>query len=195
MYSKRKTILNNIVGFSILILIALIVTNCQPIFKAPAAAIMSTTLPTPKIDTSLTNDYPIADYNLQVTDLDGNMVKMGDYRNKVVFLNFWATWCMPCVAELPSIDKLYHQFKNEDIVFLLISNENLEKVKNYKQRKNYDVPFYIQDEKSIIPDIYYSPGIPTTFIINKKGEIIKASSGAEDWDDKEFVETLRELVR
>ncbi|MDG1476608.1 MAG: TlpA family protein disulfide reductase, partial [Vicingaceae bacterium] len=63
------------------------------------------------------------------------------------------------------------------------------------KRKNYEVPFYIQDENSKIPTMYYSPGIPTTFIINKKGEIIKASSGAEDWDDKEFIETLKELVQ
>lgn len=169
--------------------------SCQPILKAPAAAIMSTTLPTPEIDSLNTDNYPIADYNLQVTDMNGNLVKMSNYKNKVIFLNFWATWCMPCVAELPSINKLYNQFKNEDIVFLLISDENIEKVKNYKDRKKYDVPFFIQDENSIIPKIYFSPGIPTTFIINKKGEIIKASSGAEDWDDKEFIDIVQKLVQ
>ena len=175
------------------LLIIITITSCQPILKAPAAALMSTTLSTPKIDTI--NNYPLADYNLQVTDLDGIIVKMNNYRGKVIFLNFWATCCMPCVAELPSINKLYQEFKTEDIVFLLISNESIEKVKSYKQRKNYEVPFHIQNENSKIPTMYYSPGIPTTFIINKKGEIIKASSGAEDWDDKEFVETLKELVQ
>jgi len=163
--------------------------------KAPAAAIMSTTLPTPEIDSIESNNYPKADYHLHVSDLDGNIVKMSDYKGKVIFLNFWATWCMPCAAELPSINKLYNQFKNEAIIFLLISNENIEKVKKYKQHKNYDVPFYINDENSNIPKMYYSRGIPTTFIINKKGQVIKASSGAEDWDDKEFVETVRELVQ
>jgi thiol-disulfide isomerase/thioredoxin len=192
---KRKKIFQNKVGYSTLVLFVLIMSNCQPILKAPAAAIMSTTLPTPQIDSVVNNNYPMADYNLQVTGLNGGLVKLNNYKGKVIFLNFWATWCMPCVSELPSINKLYKQFKNEDILFLLITNENIEKVKKYKQRKSYEVPFFIQDEKSIIPNIYYSPGIPTTFIINRKGEIIKASSGAEDWDDKEFVETLRELVR
>tara|TARA_B100000809_G_C15112950_1_gene521311 strand:+ start:794 stop:1381 length:588 start_codon:yes stop_codon:yes gene_type:complete len=195
MFLKRKSIFHQLVGYSTFAFIAFIMINCQPVLKAPVAALMSTTLPTPEIDTVQSKNYPTADYNLQVTDLDGNTVNMRNYRGKVIFLNFWATWCMPCVAELPSINKLYNQFKNEDIVFLLISRENPEKVKNYQQRKKYDVPFYIDDEHSNIPKMYFSQGIPTTFIINKKGKVIKASSGAEDWDDKEFVETLKSLVK
>jgi len=192
---SSKTIVQYLVGYSSFVFIALILTNCQPILKAPFAALISATLPTPDIDTVQSKNYPTADYNLQVTDLDENTVKMSNYRGKVIFLNFWATWCMPCVAELPSINKLYNQFKDKDIVFLLISNENIDKVKKYKQRKNYDVPFYINDENSNIAKMYYSRRIPTTFIINKKGQVIKASSGPEDWDDKEFVETVRELVQ
>lgn len=195
MFLKRESILHQLVGYSTFVFIAFIMINCQPVLKAPVAALMSTTLPTPEIDTVQSENYPTANYNLQVTDLDGNTVKMTNYRGKVIFLNFWATWCMPCVAELPSINKLYNQFKNEDIVFLLISRESPEKVKSYQQRKKYDVPFYIDDEHSNIPKIYFSQGIPTTFIINKKGKVIKASSGAEDWDDKEFVETLKSLVK
>ena len=195
MFLKRESILHQLVGYSTFVFIAFIMINCQPVLKAPVAALMSTTLPTPEIDTVQSENYPTANYNLQVTDLDGNTVKMTNYRGKVIFLNFWATWCMPCVAELPSINKLYNQFKNEDIVFLLISRESPEKVKSYQQRKKYDVPFYIDDEHSNIPKMYFSQGIPTTFIINKKGKVIKASSGAEDWDDKEFVETLKSLVK
>ena len=155
---------------------------------------MSASLPTPEID-STQNDLPLADFNLQVKGLDGNAINMEDHRGKVIFLNFWATWCMPCVAELPSINKLYNQFKEEDMVFLLISNETTEKVKRYHERKAYDVPFHIQDSTSTIPQMYHSPGIPTTFIINKEGRIIKASSGAEDWDDEEFVTTLIEILK
>jgi len=184
-----------LIKYCVFIFIAMGLTNCQPILKAPVANIYSATLPTPEIDTVKTANYPLADFNLQVTDLDGKLIKMEDYRGKVIFLNFWATWCMPCVAELPSINKLYKQFKNEDIIFLLISNENIEKVKKYKERKNYEIPFFIKDSTSKIPNMYYYPGIPTTFIINKKGQVIKASSGAEDWDDKEFIKTVRELVK
>ena len=65
---------------------------------------------------------------------------MADYEGKVVFLNFWASWCLPCVAELPSINKLYNQFKDEDVGFILISNENEEVLRKYSEKKNYDVP-------------------------------------------------------
>jgi len=192
---SSKSIANNIIGYNALVFIVIILISCQPILKAPVATLMSMRLHTPKIDTKKSNEYPQAAYNLYISDLEGNIVKMNNYRGKVIFLNFWATWCMPCITELPSINDLYNQFKNEDIVFLLISGETAKKVKQYKERKKYDVPFYISDENSHIPKMYFSRGIPTTFIINKQGKVIKASSGAEDWDDKEFVNTLRELVQ
>ena len=187
-----KNICLQIIGTGLLIFS---LSNCQPILKAPAATLYSATLPTPEIDTTDNNQYPKADFNLKVSDLEGNVVEMHNYRGKVIFLNFWATWCMPCVAELPSIEKLYQQFKDEDIEFLLISREDPEKVKSYKQRKNYTLPFLIENETSQINKMYDSPGIPATFIINKKGDIIKASAGAEDWDDKEFIETLKQLIQ
>ena len=178
--------------YLILSTLAISLWQCQPILKAPAAAIMSTTLPTPSIDTAI--NYPRADFNLTIKNLDGELVKLSDYRGKVIFLNFWATWCMPCVAELPSINKLYAELKDENIEFLLISNEQLEKVKTYRTRKDYEIPFHIIDEDGQIPNIYFSPSIPTTFIINKKGEIIRKSFGAEDWDDEAFIKEIRELL-
>ena len=181
--------------YILIILLLVGLWKCQPVLKAPVATIYSTTLPTPEIDTTKNIDqFPDADFNLQVKTLDGNLVNMKDYKGKVIFLNFWATWCMPCVAELPSIDKLYNQFKNENIVFLLISNEKTEKVISYKTRKKYAVPFYIIDEDGFIPQQYFSQSIPATFIINKEGKVVKASIGAEDWDDEEFVEVLKKML-
>jgi thiol-disulfide isomerase/thioredoxin len=167
--------------------------SCQ-IFKEPAAKLMSTTLPTPEVEVKKANNLPNADYALRVKDLEGNIINMEDYKGKVIFLNFWATWCMPCVAELPSINKLYLEFKNDDVAFLLISNEQAEKVKNYHTKKAYDVPFHIIDNDGIIPSLYEHQGIPTTFIINRDGKIVKASSGAEDWDDDEFIEAINEML-
>ncbi len=161
--------------------------------KEPAAKIVSVSLPTPEIDTT-ENKFPMADFGLKVKDLNGNIVNMEDYKGKVIFLNFWATWCLPCVAEMPSINKLYKQFEGQDIAFFIVSNETIEKVKKYHDKKNYDLPFHVQDKDSFIPSMYYSPGIPTTFIINKNGRVVKASSGAEDWDDKEFVEVVKKMM-
>ncbi|NQX98333.1 MAG: TlpA family protein disulfide reductase [Flavobacteriales bacterium] len=186
--------MKKLIQYYFLISLFLVLTNCQPVLKAPVATLYSATLSTPVIDSAQIKKYPMADFNLHVSDLDGNPINMENYRGKVIFLNFWATWCMPCVAELPSIDKLYKEFKNENIEFLLISNENPEKVQHYKTKKKYEVPFLIQSSTSQIPQMYYSPGIPTTFIINKEGQLIKASTGAEDWDDKEFITTLKKLL-
>ena len=182
----------NAIQYSILIVIFLVLWKCQ-VLKEPAAAIMSTTLPTPEIDSTTTN-HPDASYNLQVKDLNGQLVNMEDYRGKVIFLNFWATWCMPCVAELPSIEKLYKEFKDENIAFLLISNEEFEKVISYHKKKEYEVPFHIMDQEGHIPNIYFSPSIPTTFIISKEGKVVKSTRGAEDWDDDEFIEALKEML-
>jgi thiol-disulfide isomerase/thioredoxin len=187
--------MKKIIQHTLLMLLLLTLWDCQPLLKVPAAAIMSTTLPTPQIDsTKSNNNLPAADFSLRVKDLDGKLVSMEDYRGKVIFLNFWATWCMPCVAELPSIDKLHKKFKDENIVFLLISNEQTEKVTRYRSKKNYEIPFYIIDEDGFIPQQYFSQSIPTTFIINKEGRILKVSTGAEDWDDDKFVKELKKLL-
>lgn len=93
--------MKKIIQLSILASLVIALTNCQPILKAPAATIFSATLPTPVLDSVQKDSYPLANYNLTVSDLDGNKVSMETYKGKVIFLNFWATWCMPCVAELP----------------------------------------------------------------------------------------------
>lgn len=154
---------------------------------------MSVSLNTPQIDSS-TNNSSIADYQLQVKDIDNNFVNMQDYKGKVIFLNFWATWCMPCVAELPSINKLYLQLQNENIAFLLISSEDLEKVKRYHDKKKYEVPFHVIDKDGFIPAMYHSNSIPTTFIIDKEGQIVKAGMGAEDWDNPEFISMIKKIL-
>lgn len=187
--------MKKIIQHTITILLILGLWKCQPVLKAPAAKIMSATLPNPKIESTKENkELPVADFNLRAKDLDGQLINMEDYKGKVIFLNFWATWCMPCVAELPSINKLYKELKDENIVFLLISNEQIEKVTSYHERKKYDVPFHIIDKDGFIPQQYYSRSIPTTFIINKEGKIVKVSSGAEDWDDEAFIQAIREML-
>ena len=101
---------------------------------------------------------------------------------------------MPCVAELPSINKLYLELKNENIEFLLISNEPVKKLKEYHLKKDYQVPFHIIDNEGNIPDIFFSQSIPTTFLINKEGIIIRKSMGAEDWNDEDFIESIRKIL-
>lgn len=112
-------------------------------------------------------------------------------KGKVVFLNFWATWCPPCIAEMPSIQDLYDDY-NDKVVFLLVTNENLEKVEQFKTKKEYT--FEVFRPLNEVPNELKTHSIPRTFIINKKGEIVVNKSGAVDWNSEKVRSQLDELL-
>lgn len=126
--------------------------------------------------------YGQADYEWSVKALDGREVALSEFKGKVVFLNFWATWCVPCVAEMPSIQSLYETFKTDDVVFLLISNEDGQTVYEFLAEHQYDLPVYLFDED--LPNIFQLPGVPTTFIVNRDGLVVFRHFGAAKWDDE-----------
>lgn len=101
-----------------------------------------------------------------------------DLKNKVVFVNFWATWCPGCVAEKPSIQALYNDYKDK-VAFITVTNENKEAVNTYFKKKGYNLPVY--NLKTREPKELTSESIPKTFVINKKGLIV-INSGRADWN-------------
>ena len=130
---------------------------------------------TPKTDTKSTtpdqkkND-DTADYSMVVKSLsNGKFVRMSDFKGKVIFLNFWATWCPPCRGEMPSIQKLYDKTKKDGLVFICISNESEGTVYKFIKENGYTFPIYTYS--GYIPQVYEYTGIPTTFIISKDGKI------------------------
>ena len=126
-------------------------------------------------------------YGWQLTDTDGNLHSFGNGKEKVVFLNFWATWCAPCLKEMPDIQKLYDDY-GEKVTFLLVTQEDTAKVLAFLQKKKYKLPIYFTDEADI-PDELASKSMPTTYIIGKSGKIAKAETGVADWNGEE-VRTL-----
>ncbi|MBO6880762.1 MULTISPECIES: TlpA disulfide reductase family protein [Winogradskyella] len=112
------------------------------------------------------------------------VLNFNDTKNKVVLINFWATWCAPCIAEMPSLQKLYEKYGNE-VEFLFVTNESAKTIQAFKNKKNYTFPVYIR--RSDVPKELITRSIPRTFIINKKGEIVIDESGAVDW----YSETVR----
>lgn len=124
----------------------------------------------------------------------GEKIKISDLKGKVVFINFWATWCPPCRAEMPTINKLYAQFKdNKDIVFLIVDADNkYAKSKAYLTKNKFDLPLYVPSGN--IPYDYFSGALPTTVMINKEGEIVFHHAGSADYSDPKMIAFIKKLV-
>ncbi len=112
-------------------------------------------------------------------------------KGKVVFINFWATWCPPCIAEMPSLQKLYNDY-NDKVEFLFVTSDKFEKVKAFKAKRGFD--FEVFNILSGSQNELKTSSIPRTFIVNKKGEIVIDESGAVDWDSEKVRSQLDALL-
>ncbi|WP_257668160.1 TlpA family protein disulfide reductase [Parapedobacter tibetensis] len=128
------------------------------------------------------------------TDGDGNRIDAANQAGKVVFINFWATWCPPCIAEMPSIDKLYQQFKdNENVVFVIADvDKQYEKSKKFMESKKLNLPVHIPSGD--IPGHWLGGAIPTTIILDKQGQIATRHEGMADYSRPEIAEFIQKLI-
>ena len=114
-----------------------------------------------------------------------------EFKDQVVFVNFWATWCPPCIAEMPTIEKLYQKYKDK-IGFAMISNEDIGMIEDFRNRNKYTFPVY-QIEMDI-PEIFNLSVIPATFIISPDRKIILKHVGGADWSHEDVMNFLDELL-
>jgi len=131
------------------------------------------------------------DYRWPLKDEDGNPVYLSRFQGEVIFLNFWATWCPPCRAEMPGIQKLYNDYK-EKIHFVLVTQEDPQTVSKFLNEKGYTFPVYFQAYET--PSQFVSRTIPTTFIIDRDGGIALTHKGASKWNARKIMKMLDELV-
>jgi len=137
----------------------------------------------------------------QLSDLDYNWILawgrnepyyFSNLRNKVIIVNFWATWCPPCVAEMPEIQSLYRKY-GDRVAFVLVSNEEQEVVEAFMEKNKYLMPvFYLASNP---PEPLSFSAYPTTFIISREGKIVSRKTGAVNWDSKATHRILDELLR
>lgn len=127
-------------------------------------------------------------------DEKGNKRSTADLKGKIVFINFWATWCPPCRAEMPSLNDLYNQFRSDDrFVFLFLNEDNDPAVaKRYLQNKGFNMPLMTGD--GAVPKDVYSGTLPTTVVFNKKGEIVYKHEGLARYNTTEFIRQLKALL-
>ncbi len=130
---------------------------------------------------------------IKFKDVSGNIVDLGTLKDKVVFLNFWATWCPPCLAEMPSVNKLYNQFKDDkNVVFIMVDADgDFAKSQKYMDRKGYEMPVY--QIASHIPEVIFKGSLPTTVVFDKKGRISYSEAGAANYASDKFVEFIKKL--
>ena len=133
-----------------------------------------------------------SDYYWEFESLDNEAVNLVDYSGKTLFINEWATWCPPCIAEMPSIQKLYDQLKeNDEIVFIIVTNENESVVENFIKENGYSFPVMLA--RSSTPEPFYSPSIPTTYIVSPEGEIVLKEVGSKKWHGKDTIDFINSL--
>jgi thiol-disulfide isomerase/thioredoxin len=136
--------------------------------------------------------YGQADYSWPLRTLDGRETTLSEFRDKVVFINLWATWCKPCVAEMPNIQSLYDSLKSERVAFLLISNEPKETVKKFLNDKKFTFPVYLCNKE--LPSVFKTIGIPATFILSRDGYVVFKEISSAKWDDVSSLKFLRGLM-
>ncbi len=111
-------------------------------------------------------------------DLDGNEVRLSEFRGKVVFVNFWATWCPPCRAEMPDIESLYQEYKDEGLVVIGIDiGEPEATVRRFVQQGGYSWTFVLDSDGAVAAN-YNIRAIPTSFFIDREGVIQAVNIGA-----------------
>jgi thiol-disulfide isomerase/thioredoxin len=134
----------------------------------------------------------IADYDWRLKDSDWNFINFSKSQGRVVFINFWASWRLPCAAELKSIQNLYDRFKGK-IDFYIISNEEQAPVEAFMEENNFNFPvtYLIIGEKSPLP-ILEPPG---SYILNKKGFVVVEEQGIADWDNRTIYELLENILK
>lgn len=130
---------------------------------------------------------------IKFKDASGNIVDLGALKGKVIFINFWATWCPPCLAEMPSVNKLYEQFKDDkDIVFIMVdADSDLGKSQKYMDKKGYKLPVY--QVASNIPEVIFKGSLPTTVVFDKQGRLSYNEAGAANYASDKFIDFIKKL--
>jgi thiol-disulfide isomerase/thioredoxin len=122
----------------------------------------------------------------KIVDLEGKPFNLADFKGKKVFVNLWASWCPPCRAEIPSIEKLYSKVDKSKAVFVMLSLDNdFETAVKFAAKNKMATPVYYPAEN--LPALFNVQGIPATFIFDEKGNLINRIEGGDDYDTEKYL--------
>ena len=131
---------------------------------------------------------------LALPDLGDRVHRLDDYSGQVVLVNFWATWCPPCVAEIPSLQRLYRSLSGQPFALLAVSmGENKQQVQEFSEKAGVDFPL-LPDPASDVSQRWEIDFLPTSHLVDAQGRLRYTAYGEVDWDDEEVRATLRTLL-
>jgi peroxiredoxin len=129
-----------------------------------------------------------------LSDLSGKKVSLSSYKGKLVFLNFWATWCPPCRSEMPSMERLYQKLKGKGLVILAVDlQEDAKSVQKFVDEHKLTFPVLL-DSDGKVGGSYGARSIPTTYIIGRDGNALGGTIGAKEWDSPEMIAFFTRLL-
>ena len=190
MKQKSKFSTSNIT-FGILLILTVIIlvnANAKSIFLR---GLMAVGLYQPDVEAYARHHESFANIpDLTFRSSDGDTTSLSKLKPRTVFVNYWATWCPPCMAEMPAINKLYKQFKDDPTVaFIMVDVDNdLPKAKAFMQKHGYDLPVYSSLTK--VPDTLMDGTIPTTMVFGRDGSLVYKHAGIADYGNVHFADFL-----
>lgn len=195
--SKPKKNIRPFIEWGAIILVALVLYLTgwhTQVIGTLQRGILATGLITPSIPDSL-ESAQTANLEFYFSDENGTVNSLEDFKGDVIFLNIWATWCPPCIAEMPSIHSLHNHFKDsENISFVLVSmDEDFNKARDFMKKREFDLPVYHYKTKA--PGTYESTVIPTTYIISRDSKIVMEKRGLAKYDTQKFRTFLEGLSK
>lgn len=188
---QQETKKKNLFSFSNIITAILVVFAAGmllfPNFKATILqGLMKVGLFQPGVSAQTEQTVTDKNWDVVFTNSRGEIIDGNALKGKIVFLNFWATWCPPCIAEMPSVNKFYKDYKsNPDIVFLIVdADNNFAKSEKFMADKGFELP--VQIAQTNIPREWYEGSLPTTVLLDKKGNIVYHHAGVANYNSTKF---------
>ncbi|WP_323756418.1 TlpA disulfide reductase family protein [Roseivirga sp.] len=192
---KKGVTKRDIIELSIVVVVFLVIyltgSQAEVFGKVQQAVLITGVVNASELDADEVVD---ADYNFRLVNEEGNKIDVRDLKGKTIFINIWATWCPPCVAEMPNINSLYNKIENkDDIVFLMISHDDeMRTARTWIKRKGFDFPVY--KLASPLPDVFETGVVPSTFVVSPEGKIVVSKTGMANYDTKRFKKYLLKLA-
>lgn len=178
-------------NWSNLLLIFLVLLLILPQTRMPIQIAVNRLISFSPSEVAEKNRESLEDFHWRLKKIDGPVVDLSHSEGRVVIINLWATWCPPCIAEMPSFQKLYNDYEGK-VHFYFITSEKEEKVKRFLEKRDLDLPVY--QPVSSGPERLDSNQLPTTYVLSKNGRIAVETTGAANWNDQGFRNLLDKLL-